>query len=238
MVVGSCPPPQHSTTSSSSLHNNCDIRLRPGVRDNCNHHEFSPRPFTITKLQRWNAMRELKRKGRALFQRVKPQRVPGRTIDSTKILFLILSTLVYFLFFAYNTLGFTGNLAFNMTPKDMKQGWSFSPLPPYSYQYDTSDCERASFDRVSLVRVSKSQRMRTSPRTCLPHTTKRPTKRPTNHHSARSSGISLSLSLYWACTFEIYPHGSKISLPFLLFWAWSLLLLSFLDIILLGTGFW
>ena len=72
------------SSSSSSSHNNCDIRLRPGVRDNCNHHDFSPRPFTITKLQRWNAMRRLKRKSRALFQRVKPTRGPGRTIDSTK----------------------------------------------------------------------------------------------------------------------------------------------------------
>ena len=75
--------------------------------------------------------------------------------------------------------------------------------------------ERASFDRASLVRVSKSQRTRTSPRTCLPHTTERPTKRPTIIQ--RGVPGFLSLSLYWACTFEIYPHGSKISLPFLLF---------------------
>ena len=159
VLVGSCPPPRHSTTSSSSsLHNNCDIRLRPGVRDNCNHHDFSPRPFTITKLQRWNAMRRLKRKSRALFQRVKPTRGPGRTIDSTKNPFPFPFPFPYTFyfwftfFFAYNTLGFTGNLAFNMTPKDMKQGWSFFPLPPYSYQHDTSDCERAS-ERVLTERV-------------------------------------------------------------------------------------
>ena len=97
-------------------------------------------------------MRELKRKGRALFQRVKPttrawtdDRFNQNSFPYT-FYFGLLS------FFAYNTLGFTGNLAFNMTPKDMKQGWSFSPLPPYSYQHDTSDCERAS-ERVLTERV-------------------------------------------------------------------------------------
>jgi hypothetical protein len=97
-------------------------------------------------------MRELKRKGRALFQRVKPttrawtdDRFNHNSFPYT-FYFGLLS------FFAYNTLGFTGNLAFNMTPKDMKQGWSFFPLPPYSYQHDTSDCERAS-ERVLTERV-------------------------------------------------------------------------------------
>ena len=165
-------------------------------------------------------MRELKRKGRALFQRVKPttrawtdDRFNHNSFPYT-FYFGLLS------FFAYNTLGFTGNLAFNMTPKDMKQGWSFPPFPlflPIRHKRLRAS-ERASSDRASLVRVSKSQRMGTSPRTCLPHTTKRPTKRATDHHSARSSGISLSLLIGHAHS-TYTPTARKFLCLFCFFWA-------------------
>ena len=107
-----------------------------------------------------------------------------------------------------------------MTPKDMKQGWSIPPFPlflPIRHKRLRAS-ERASSDRASLVRVSKSQRMGTSPRTCLPHTTKRPTKRATDHHSARSSGISLSLLIGHAHS-RYTPTARKFLCLFCFFWA-------------------
>lgn len=133
----------------------------------------------------------LKRKSRPLFQRVKPQRVPGPD-DQLKInskllfcLFSLLSTLV----FAYSTLGFTWKyLAFDTDPHHETR----LVLSPPSFL--STRHERVLTWR-GVVRVSKNKSRRIGNLTMtLPTSHYRATERPT-HFPARSFGVSLSLSL-------------------------------------------